>query len=96
MLLTSLILSCDEITSVDCQSWISVHGYVVIDWKRTHVLLTLERVIEGGTTDNLTVVIVNAARAYGALTEQKIREMLITFGADGVSTFQGAKFGVTV
>ena len=92
----SFSLSCDEVTSVDCESWISVHGYIVIDWKRTLVLLTLERVIEGGTTYNLTAVIVNVARAYGGLTEQKIRERLITFGADGVSTFQGVKFSVTV
>ena len=70
----SFSLSCDEVTSVDCESWISVHGYIVIDWKRTLVLLTLERVIEGGTTYNLTAVIVNVARAYGGLTEQKIRE----------------------
>ena len=93
---TFFSLSCDEVTSVDCQSWISVHGYIVRDWKRIHVLLTLERVVEGGIADNLTAVIVNVARAYGGLTEQKIREGLITFGADGVSTFQGAKTGVTV
>ena len=41
-------LSCDEVTSVDCQSWISVHGYLVRDWKRIHVLLTLERIVEDG------------------------------------------------
>ena len=54
-------LSYDEVTSVGSHSWISVPGYVVIDWKRTHVLLTLEKIIEGGTTDTLTDVIVNAA-----------------------------------
>lgn len=32
-------LSCDEVTLVDCQSWISVHGYVVRDWK--HILCCL-------------------------------------------------------
>ena len=81
-------LSCDEVTSVDCQSCISVHDYVVIDWKQMPVFLTLERVIEGGTTDNLIVVIVNAARAYGGLTEKKIREKLITFGQMGFLHFK--------
>lgn len=39
-----------EVTNVDCQSWIGVHRYICIDW-RTHVLLTLERVVEGGTSN---------------------------------------------
>lgn len=50
---TFFSLSCDEVTLVDCQSWINAHGYVVRDWKRVLLLLTLERVVEGGTTYNL-------------------------------------------
>jgi hypothetical protein len=37
----------------------------------------------------------NVARVYGGLSNQKIKERLMTFGADGVSTFQGVKSGVT-
>ena len=55
---------------------------------------SLERVIVGGTLDDLTVAIVSVAHAYGGLSDQKIREGLITFGVDGVPTFQSAKSSV--
>jgi hypothetical protein len=34
-----LTLSCDEVTTIDNQSWISIHCYVVQDWCRLHVLI---------------------------------------------------------
>lgn len=56
-------------------------------WKQIPLLLTLERVIEGGATHNLIVIIVNAARPYGGESDQNIEEGLKTFKEDGVSTF---------
>ena len=35
-------LKCDEVTTVDCQTWISVHVYVVKEYVRVPMLLTLE------------------------------------------------------
>lgn len=43
-------LSCDDITSFDCQSWINVHGYIVRDWKCIALLFALKRVVEGRTS----------------------------------------------
>jgi hypothetical protein len=40
-------ISCDEITTLDTQSWILMHAYVVEDWRRQPILLDLERVVEG-------------------------------------------------
>lgn len=57
-------LSCDDVTFVDCQSLITVHSYVVINWKPNLVLLTRDIVIERGPTNNLIVVIVNAANGF--------------------------------
>lgn len=36
-------LSYDEVTSIDCQSRINVHRYIVRDWKPISLILTLER-----------------------------------------------------
>lgn len=93
---TFLSFSCDEITSRGCQLWINAHGYIARDWKRIPLFITLERVVEGGTTNNCTTVIVNVVHVYEGLSNQKIRKGLITFGVDGVSTYQGVKSGFIV
>ena len=66
-----LSLHCDEVTSVDCQSWVNVHGYILRDWKRIPLLFMLDRAVEGGTLDNLTTIIVNVICTYGGLSDQK-------------------------
>jgi hypothetical protein len=45
-------LSCDEITS-DQQSWVSIHAYVVEDWQKKQMLLSLQHVVVGITSDAL-------------------------------------------
>jgi len=49
-----LVINCDEVTTIDNQSWCNVHAYVVDDFKRIPLLLNLERVIGGSNVDNLT------------------------------------------
>lgn len=34
-----------EVTSTDSQSWIFVLGYIVVDWRRTPILLISEKVV---------------------------------------------------
>lgn len=80
-------LSGNEVTSINYQFWISVHDYVVVDWKYISIFMTLERAVEGGTAYNLTTIIMNIVCSYGGLLDQKMRENLITFGANEVSTF---------
>ncbi len=48
-----LAISYDEVSTMDNQSWCSVHAYVVDDFKRIPLLLNLEKVIGGGNVDNL-------------------------------------------
>jgi hypothetical protein len=45
-------LSYDEITC-DKKSWVSIHTYVVEDWQRNFLLLSLQHVIDGSTLDSL-------------------------------------------
>jgi hypothetical protein len=35
----------DEITTIDIESWISIHGYVFENWQQIFLLLNLERVL---------------------------------------------------
>ena len=80
----------DEVTTVDNQVWISVHAYVVQDFYRTPILVSVERLTEGATAPKLAQVIVDALFTHGGLTSQ---HLLFKFGADGASVFQVSFFG---
>jgi hypothetical protein len=55
-------ITCDEVTSLDNQAWISIHGYVCENWTRVPLLLSLERVVDGTGADSLTKIIVEAIK----------------------------------
>jgi hypothetical protein len=52
--------------------------------------------IDGATANNLTELLMESLSFKGRLDEEAIAKKLLCFGADGVSTFQGKKKGVTV
>jgi hypothetical protein len=54
-----LVFSSDEITTIDNQSWISIHCYLLQYWCCLLVLISLEQIIERGRSDNLTQVIMD-------------------------------------
>jgi hypothetical protein len=89
-------LSCDEVTTVDNQSWISIHAYVLVDWERIPLLLSLERLTEGSTSDQITRTIMSAVGRDGGLSAEEVRQRLLCFGSDGASVLQGKKNGVVV
>jgi hypothetical protein len=74
-------VTCDEVTILDTQSWISIHGYVCENWTRKSMLLSLEQVVEGGGADSLTKVIVNAIKTSGGVEEAELTTRLASFGA---------------
>jgi hypothetical protein len=74
-------ITCDEVTTLDTQSWISIHGYVCKNWTRKSMLLSLECVVEGGGADNLTKVIINAIKTSGGVHEAEMATQLASFGA---------------
>ncbi|KAG0595345.1 hypothetical protein M758_UG159300 [Ceratodon purpureus] len=91
-----IALSADETSTLDNGSWISIHAYVVKDWVRVPYLISLEQVVDGAAAINLTAVLIKALKSGGGLDDSAICSKLLSFGADGVSTFQGARNGVTV
>jgi len=86
--------SCDEMTTSNQQSWVSIHAYIVENWQWTPLLLCLQRVVDGATFDKLKRILVDAMVLFCDLDEDNIASKLITFGVDEVSIFQGAKIGM--
>ncbi len=82
-------ISCDEITILDNQSWISVHAYVVENWRRQPILLNLERVVDEGTSNNLTATIAHSFINLGGLSVVDVANKVVCFGANSVTIFQG-------
>ena len=92
-------ISADEVTAIDNTSWLSVHVYTMNSWERISHLLHLSCVSDGdgdgGTADSLTDAIMFSLLGKGGLTREDIASKLVCFGADGASTFQGSRKGVT-
>ena len=75
-----IALSCDEVSCIDNSSWISVHAYVVQNWSRVPVLISLEHVTDGGKAKNLTKMIMSAVGSAGGLSQEDIGNRLLCFG----------------
>jgi hypothetical protein len=47
-------------TTIDTESWVNIHAYLVGCFKLILILVDLERLVDGGTTNNLTNVILTS------------------------------------
>jgi hypothetical protein len=61
--------------------------YLVDGLKCNLILLTLEQLVNGGTTNNLTKVLMDNVLQYGGLSESNLVSKLISFGAYEVLVF---------
>jgi hypothetical protein len=89
-------VTCDETTSCDNGSWMSIHAYICQDWSRIPLLIGLKRIIEAPNADHLTSVVLEALQSGAGVGAGDLSSRLLCFGADGVTVFQGARTGVTV
>ena len=80
-------ITCDEVTTVDCQTWILVQVYIVKENVCVPMLLTFEKITSGVGVDNLTRVLLEALQEFGVLTKEQIWEKLLCFGANGAVVF---------
>ena len=89
-------MTCDESTAVDNTSWLCLHVYVMQNWSRKPLLLTLQKLdSDGYTAISLLAVITGILAHHGKTEPDEIVAKLICFGADGVSLFQGCRNGVS-
>jgi hypothetical protein len=85
----NFVVSAYEVTIVDAQLWISIHGYVMHNWKHVLVLLTLEEVEVDATLGNIKGVILDAMGKHRGLTNFDMATKWIYLGYDSDSVFQG-------
>lgn len=65
--------TCLSVKSIYNQSWISCHVYVVQNWRQLSIMLCLQHVaVDGSTTNNLTVVLLDTLRSEGDLSKGAI------------------------
>jgi len=69
-------ITCEKVTTIDTQSWINIHAYVVQDWAK----VSLEQITKGATASNLTKVIMEATTMKGGLRKDEISTKLMLFG----------------
>jgi hypothetical protein len=75
-------------TTIDTQSWINIHVYVVQHWAKASILISLEQITKGTTTSNLTKVIMEATRMKGGLGKDEISTKLMLFGVNMYMLFE--------
>ena len=88
-------LSADEVSTIDAQSWLSIHIYVCIGFRRVPILLSLSCLEGGNGALAVREMIEGMLSHHFGLSPAKVASRLVCFGADGVSVFQGRKNGVT-
>jgi hypothetical protein len=91
-----LALTCDETTSCDNGSWMSIHAYICQDWARIPLLIGLKKIVQAPTANHLTSIVVEALEIGAGIGVGELGGCLLCFGADGVTVFEGARTGVTV
>jgi hypothetical protein len=87
-------ISTDEVTTIDHESWLSVHIYVSIGFSHVPILLSLSQLTEGNGASAMKESIMTSLNWYGGLVDSAMAERLVYFGADGVSVFQGCRLGI--
>jgi hypothetical protein len=78
-------LSYNEVPTVDNHSWINIHAYVLIDWEKVSLLLSLERLTKGSIAYHFTRTTMKAMERDGGLNVQYIKNKLLYFGFEGVN-----------
>jgi len=89
-----IIVSYDEVTTIDNQSGCSAHAHIVDGFKRVPLLLNLARLLGGGTIDNLTALILKSLMEYGGLTREHVISKLTCFASDKVAMFASIQTSV--
>jgi hypothetical protein len=92
-----IVVSCDEVTTIDNQSWCNVHAYAIGGFKRRLLLLNLEKVFGGiSFVNNLSRFILKPLVEYGGVTVEQITNKLVCFGSNGVVMFTSVHTSVTM
>jgi hypothetical protein len=67
-----LTLTCDKVTTIGIQSWVSIHAYIVKDWTWSSILISFNRVTKGKNANNLTKVTMDVLKYEGSVSKSEI------------------------
>ena len=82
-----IVLTCDETTTMDNGSWMSIHVYTCQNWMRVPFLIELEKIVDAPTADHFTALLLQALERRGGINAGDIARKLLCFGADGITVF---------
>jgi hypothetical protein len=71
-----LSLTCDEVSTINIQSWLLIHVYVVQNWLKIPIFLSLEHVVVGSSVDNLTLILMQTLMHQRSFTKDLISSRL--------------------
>ncbi len=71
-----------------------MHAYVMQNWIRIPILLTLEQIEVGATTENITTIILQSIMKFRGLTEDQLASRWVCLGCDMDSMFQVHHIGI--
>jgi hypothetical protein len=87
-------LSCDEVISIDNQSWLSIDAYTIQNWTKVPMLLSLKHLMDGFNVTSLIIMIMQAIFVFQTLISFSQNYCLFSF--NGVNAFQGCYIGVVI
>lgn len=83
-------VTCDEVTTVDNQLWISTHTYVITNFYREPIPIWLEQLMDDSSASRLALIIVIALQVHRGLSTKDVKKKFISFGASKVVVFHVA------
>ncbi|KAG0572707.1 hypothetical protein KC19_VG119100 [Ceratodon purpureus] len=90
-----IVVTIDEVTSIENGSYLPVHYYTVNDWVRVLHVISLRKVDCASIAANLTKLVVEAVKTEGGLNPGQIASKLLTFGADIASALEDWRLEAT-
>jgi len=84
-----IVVSADEIITIDNKQWLSIHLYMVQCWKKIAILLCVESMGVSTTSNNIFGLIVKDLLKFGGLRLEELARKLVSMGCNGSSIFQG-------
>ena len=78
----------DDVTTMDNQSWNSIHAYIVTNHYRESIINSLDRLTKGSSASRLVVNIVDALQVHGGLSVEDMKNKFLSFSVDKAIVFQ--------
>jgi hypothetical protein len=90
-----IAVNTNEVTKIDNTQWLSIHLYVVQNWKRIPILLCAETISTSAIFDNIYALMSKCLGDFGGLELEDLVRKLVNIDYDSSSVFQGHKIKVT-